>query len=483
MMSLAHQCSVKHRQTEALFNVQGPDWLKQRSRNQAADLIIQQREDELAKKKAAELNENELVRILRERRGEGSRLKGMLYAAFGLKDLANEELYKLGIGTDKNDMINGEPVVVKVAANGKAIDGINVSTQQPLTTKEIAMYNAGIVAPGSKLGIVGGTYVNDSTGEVGRVITDEKTGKTYVQTDKGKKPMTGFRPQTGSGTAADQRAKLIQEMNIKLQGKAGEEAMAIQRDYNKLLVGQGLAPMQPGETPINAPQIAGGQPVGAGQPVGTGQAVQGGTAVQGQAVGTGTAQGAPAAAGGARPTASAIAAQAEQQKQEAQEVGTDLGKVRVNFNKSKDTAARIINQAEELITDPGFSTSVGASVQPLFQYIPGSDRATWHAKHDEVVGQTFLIAIENLKGMGALSDKEGEAATAAISRLKNTNQNEASFKAAVKELQFIVKRGVDRNAEKLGKEKPFGTSETPVNNASSGNAGTTSSGNKYKKVQ
>jgi hypothetical protein len=257
-------------------------------------------------------------------------------------------------------------------------------------------------------------------------------------------------------------------MNIKLQGKTLEQQMTIQQDYNKLLVGQGLAPLQPNDTPLVAPQIAGGQvsqtqpTIAQGQPA----VAQGQPAVaQGQPA---VAQGqrppmpAPAQAGAPRPTASQIAATAEQQKQEAQEVGIDLGKVRTNFGKSKDAATRLINQAEDLITDPGFSVSVGASAQPFFQYIPGSDRATWAAKHEEVVGQTFLTAIENLKGMGALSDKEGAAATAAISRLKNTNQNEESFKAAVKELQFIVKRGVDRNAEKLGREKPFGTSEPVV---------------------
>jgi hypothetical protein len=459
-----------------------PEWLKDRSRNRAADLIIEQRQEAKAQKEVEDLDENKIARLLRERKGEGSRMKGMLYAAFGLTDLANEEKYKLGIGTDKADTINNEPVVIKVAANGKAIDGINTNTGKELTAKEIAMYNLGTVAPGSKLNLVGGTYVNDKTGEVGTVVRDEKTGKSWVQTDTGKKPMTGFRPQSSTGTALDQRAKLIQEANIKLQGKAGEEAMAIQRDYNKLLVGQGLAPMQPGDTPVTAPQIAGGPATGAGSAV-AGQPVQGDTAVQGQAVGAGQAvQGAGAGAGGARPTASQIAATAEQQKQEAQEVGVDIGKIKTNFGKSKDAATRLINQAEDLITDPGFSSSVGASIQPFFQYIPGSDRATWSAKHEEVVGQTFLTAIENLKGMGALSDKEGSAATAAISRLKNTNQNEASFKAAVKELQFIVKRGVDRNAEKIGKDKPFGTNEPEVGSTGS-SAGTTSSGNKYKKVQ
>ena len=143
-----------------------PEWLKDRARNTAADLIIQQRQDTKAKKDAEDLDENKIARLLRERKGEGSRVKGMLYAAFGLKDLANEELYKLGIGTDKTDSINGEPVVIKVAANGKAIDGINAITGKELTTKEIAQYNANInSALGKGASVSAEVYVDKNTGE------------------------------------------------------------------------------------------------------------------------------------------------------------------------------------------------------------------------------------------------------------------------------------------------------------------------------
>ena len=145
-----------------------PEWLKDRARNRAADLIIQQREEAKTQKEAAELDENKIARLMRERRGEGSRLKGMLYAAFGLKDLANEELYKLGIGTDKADSINGEPVVIKVAANGKAIDGINALTGQELTSRQIAEYN-------STLGGALGKGASVSA----EVYVDEKTGRRY----------------------------------------------------------------------------------------------------------------------------------------------------------------------------------------------------------------------------------------------------------------------------------------------------------------
>jgi hypothetical protein len=369
--------------------------------------------------------------------------------------------------------------MIKMAANGTPIEGYNAQTGKRLSAEElVAGAQSATVAKGTE--VEAGTYL-DPTGKVpGNWVLERRPGgSVYRQVGTGSiataEQANALRKTGVQGTLGDQRSKLIQEMNIKLQGKAGEEAMAIQRQYNQLLVGQGFAPMQPNETPISAPQIAGGPAPAPGSPAAAPQpgavapaAAPAPAPVGGPAVPGAMAAPAPVSGGtatGRRPTASEIAAQAEAQKQEAQEVGVDLGKIRTNFGKSKDAATRLINQAEDLITDPGFSSSVGASVQPFFQYIPGSDRATWKAKHDEVVGQTFLTAIENLKGLGALSDKEGAAATAAISRLKDTNQNEESFKSAVKELQFIVKRGVDRNAEKLGRPKPFSTTEPEVGTA------------------
>jgi len=447
-----------------------PEYLRRRSAERAYELMNSQYKTDQATAKFNELiasgDQNAIARVMtsKPRDEEGSWLK-MVALGFLSPQLAGAEAIKLGLAPTKWAQTtftgaDGRDVAVELQqrVDGKILGGTRMDGT-PLTTEELNLAGGAL---GSKLNIVGGTFVNDKTGEVGRVVSDEKTGRTYVQTDKGRRPMEGFRPQSSTGTAADQRAKLIQDMNIKLQGKTLEQQMTIQQDYNKLLVGQGLAPLQPNDTPLTAPQIAGAPAAAAAPAVAGTVPTAGGARPALGAIAPTPLPTAGAPAAGPRPTASQIAAQAEQQKQEAQEVGVDLGKVRTNFGKSKDAATRLINQAEELITDPGFSVSVGASAQPLFQYIPGSDRATWKAKHEEVVGQTFLTAIESLKGMGALSDKEGAAATAAISRLKNTDQNEESFKAAVKELQFIVKRGVDRNAEKLGKEKPFGTTEPEV---------------------
>jgi hypothetical protein len=241
---------------EALFKVQGPDWLKQRSRNEAADLIIQQREDELAQKKAAELDENKIAKLMSDRKGEGSRLKGMVYAAFGLKDLANEELYKLGIGTDKVDTINNEPVIVKVAANGKAINGINVVTGKELTTREIAQYNAdnplATGGKGYKPEVSGTGYVKtDAEGNViarGVRVTDTSGGKTKTYIESGGKKYninSGWQPESiSTATAkaeAGKKVSLAWDPIIKAATVNAEELTKENRKYgtNFAIVGYG----------------------------------------------------------------------------------------------------------------------------------------------------------------------------------------------------------------------------------------------------
>ena len=115
-----------------------------------------------------------------------------------------------------------------------------------------------------------------------------------------------------------------------------------------------------------------------------------------------------------------------------------------------------MTKIDELVTHPGFSVSVGASVQPGFQFIPGTDKASWYTRFEEIKGQGFLQAIENLRGLGALSNLEGETATKAIQRM-STSQSEAEFKAAAKDFNEVIQRGVDRNRVKLGQQPKYGT--------------------------
>jgi hypothetical protein len=94
---------------------------------------------------------------------------------------------------------------------------------------------------------------------------------------------------------------------------------------------------------------------------------------------------------------------------------------------------------------PGFSGAVGLRI-PGVALVPGTEPANFVARLGEVQGGAFLQAFETLKGGGAITEKEGEKATQAITRM-STAQSEAEFITAAREFQQVVRDGV-RNAER-----------------------------------
>lgn len=367
-----------------------------------------------------------------------------------------EALADIGVG-NKDQVVtdeSGKSYIVTTNRMGRPVSGM--SADGKALSQEQLLNVAG--GAGGKLNIVGGTYVNDATGEVGRVVTDEKTGRSFIQTDSGRKPLQGFRPQSSTGTLADMRTRQMQEINLRLQGKGVEEQMRILGDYNKQLAAAGYPIVQPSEVGINVPQIGGAAPTAsapaapAAAPSRAQQAAQ--ALQQGAAPSAPAVPGAQpaAAAAGARPTGPQLAAQAAGEKI----VGEDIGKLRTNIGTAERNADYLLTKVNELTAHPGFSVSVGASVQPGFQFIPGTDKADWYARFDEIKGQQFLQAIEQMRGTGAISDREGAEAKAAISRM-NTSQSEKEFKKAAEDFQNIVRRGIDASRRKLGQEPKYGT--------------------------
>ena len=166
----------------------------------------------------------------REMKKEGSLLKAVFFGALGAKDIARNELDKLGYGAGRwetvTDPTTGKQSLIKYRTDGMPMEGFD-QNGAALTSKQLAAASG--VKGAQKLGIVGGTYVNDRTGEVGRVVSDERTGVSYVQTDTGRKPMTGFRPQASAGTLGDMNTRQLQELGNKL-AFAGPNASAAERE-------------------------------------------------------------------------------------------------------------------------------------------------------------------------------------------------------------------------------------------------------------
>jgi hypothetical protein len=358
--------------------------------------------------------------IAKELQSQGGSWVKMLLLSYISPELAGEEAIKLGFGnkwqttTDEN----GKPALIQVNARGLPLKGYTADGKE-IPANQLVAYAGGK----RNLDIVGGTYVNDTTGEVGRVVTDKNTGKSYIQTDKGVKPMTGFRPQSSTGTLADMRTRAMQDLNIKLQGKGVEEAMQILRPYNQQLVQNGFAAIQPAEVGIQVPQVGGvAQPAaGVAAPV----APQAPTAAAPAAapVAAPAIPGAPSAqpamvpaagqpvvqqpqvvGAGGRPTAAQMSAAAEGQKKATTVVmdaaATEVAKSADTANtiKSIGKAVKILDSGEHNIGSYG-STIAGRG--PIAQTI-GAFAETKDARNTKTVMDTVnKLAADGLKSLGS----------------------------------------------------------------------------------
>lgn len=447
-----------------------PDWLKDRSRNRAADLIIEQRKEAQAQKEASELDENKIARIMRERRGEGSRVKGMLYAAFGLTDLANEEKYKLGIGTDKADTINGEPVVIKVAANGKAIDGINAVTGKELTAKEIAMYNSTLGgALGKGASVSAEVYVDQKTGKRYRSGVDSSGKAAYVSVAGGGKFSGDERdlvPQS-IGTAAA-KAEATNAVELRYTGpKAYTRAGAdFAGEFNaKNGTNIGYASETPGAPLIdkNTGQVV--VPDSSGRITAT---------KGGGATATAAAPGAPGATPQSKlPAAPTMnpgespAAFAERTKAWAKTYEKQYESQERNTKAAKDLLP-YVNDMKKLI-DKSTSSGVGAIVDQAGNFFGYSTAGAEAIAAIAPLANKVLMGVERFEG--PQSDQDVKSYKEAAGRLADPNVPAAQKQAAFNTIVEIMKRNApDLDWASLGTGKSTGS-------------GTTSSGNKYKKVQ
>lgn len=109
---------------------------------------------------------------------------------------------------------------------------------------------------------------------------------------------------------------------------------------------------------------------------------------------------------------------------------------------------------------PGFSDYVGATYLPGAQYVAGTDARDFRGMEEQVKGGAFLQAFETLRGGGQITEKEGEKATQAITRI-NSGLSEKEYLQAVEELRTIVSNAVNRAKSKISR----GAGTTPTGGA------------------
>lgn len=108
-----------------------------------------------------------------------------------------------------------------------------------------------------------------------------------------------------------------------------------------------------------------------------------------------------------------------------------------------------LDSIDALLNDPDLGSIVGlGSMNPLNK-VPGTKARGLIARAEQVAGQSFLAAFNQLKGGGAITEREGQAATAAMARL-DRSQSEADYKAALRDLKAAIKPAIDRAKQQAG---------------------------------
>lgn len=177
------------------------------------------------------------------------------------------------------------------------------------------------------------------------------------------------------------------------------------------------------------------------------------------------------------PTAGEKAAATERAKQEVQlqylpqqqaietqgaierAVGTERGKAQVEREAAApgaiSTMQASLKSIDELLNSPDLGDVVGLnSINPLNR-IPGSDARGLIARSDQIAGQAFLAAFNQLKGGGAITEREGAAATAAMARL-DRSQSLADYKTALSDLKGAITPAIERQRSALGGQQQGG---------------------------
>lgn len=133
---------------------------------------------------------------------------------------------------------------------------------------------------------------------------------------------------------------------------------------------------------------------------------------------------------------------------------------KIGLGAAEAKAVQSIGLIDAALQHPGRKTATGVSgkLDPR-NYTPGTDAYDFAVLSEQIKGQAFLEAFQSLKGAGAITDREGAAATSAMARL-NTAQSDKAYEEALLELKQIIQNGVERQRQKAGQAPSMLTPNT-----------------------
>lgn len=103
----------------------------------------------------------------------------------------------------------------------------------------------------------------------------------------------------------------------------------------------------------------------------------------------------------------------------------------------------------------------GTGTSAIFNYVPYTSGYDFENLVQQAKSGAFLSAIQQMRGMGSLSNAEGQTATAAVNRM-NTATTEEGFLDALNDYEKIVRSGRDRAASRVGQFNQITGTQQPA---------------------
>jgi len=462
-----------------------PDFIKDRARNRAADLIQDQRETKKAQELIKTMDPTEMAKYLSSKKTDetSTRVKGFLYAIFGNKEMAQRELDKLP-GNAKDTYVTGPdgktPYLLQQNSRGEYTGGYNAETGAKLSDKELAQ-----AATGATTGKWQTTaeFFNDKAGNLYQTQHNDK-GQTRVVNVKTNERYTGEEPLTARRTTdAQQAAQTKQE--YRRENDTTQFANSIRKlDYGsklKAVEEAQQAAINRGEPAFSDSELSA---MGVNRPdIGPAQARQQGGAQQGggklQPVNPNAAPAqAQAQGGGNAPAQAAVNApaapvqretveagkrrEAEEKTQRdveatvAKEEGKKIADMRIALPKTERASAATLKVIDDVLSHPGFTDVIGIpNILTGIISPPGTDARDFKQKYEQLKGKTFMEAYNGLRGTGSISEAEGLRAETAIAALNDPYISEKEFKRNAEIFKTALRNGVDNERMQVGQEPRY----------------------------
>lgn len=128
------------------------------------------------------------------------------------------------------------------------------------------------------------------------------------------------------------------------------------------------------------------------------------------------------------------------------ETGKAAGAAMASAASDVQAAQNALDLIDSIRNDPARQMATGKS--SFVGAIPGTASYDFNLKVDQAKSGAFMTAIQQLRGMGALSNTEGATATAAVTRMK-TSMTEEGFLKALADYEKIVRQAMDKAQAKV----------------------------------